>query len=357
MWIIVIFVLQVCVKADRCLLIQSLLDNILQIRECPSTDKQNISGIYRYHRNHGIFAVGSDRHLYLASLQKLQKSLLNRFTAYITLIGVLFLGQLVNLINKDNPMLCFLHIIICCSKKLGDHTLNIVTNIACLCKRSSICNSQRHVQKSGKSFYQVGLSTSGRSDHQHIGLLYLNLIHSVCSHTLIMIIDSNRHYFLGSLLTNYIFVKACLDLMWCRDLLKINLWPGIFFFLLYFLRTGNCILNTAQIDHTHIRHIKKIVQIQSVIHLLGHGVKAFLHTIITDMYIVRKLDHFACLALRTMTEKTEFLIIAVIFVIIVLLCYIAIDDFVFFIVKMFSHIIISFPAAVIRLTSSLSYLM
>mgnify|MGYP007114889432 FL=1 len=58
-----------------------------------------------------------------------------------------------------------------------------------------------------------------------------------------------------------------------------------------------------------------------------------------------------------MTEKTEFLIIAVIFVIIVLLCYIAIDDFVFFIVKMFSHIIISFPAAVIRLTSSLSYLM
>ena len=74
MWIIVIFVLQVCVKADRCLLIQSLLDNILQIRECPSTDKQNISGIYRYHRNHGIFAVGSDRHLYLTSLQKLQKS-------------------------------------------------------------------------------------------------------------------------------------------------------------------------------------------------------------------------------------------------------------------------------------------
>ena len=37
--------------------------------------------------------------------KKLQKSLLNRFTAYITLIGVLFLGQLVNLINKDNPML------------------------------------------------------------------------------------------------------------------------------------------------------------------------------------------------------------------------------------------------------------
>ena len=55
------------------------------------------------------------------------------------------------------------------------------------------------------------------------------------------------------------------------------------------------------------------------------------------MYIVRKLDHFACLALRTMTEKTEFLIIAVIFVIIVLLCYIAIDDFVFFIVNFSSY--------------------
>ena len=54
------------------------------------------------------FLLLAPTHLYLASLQKLQKSLLNRFTAYITLIGVLFLGQLVNLINKDNTGSLFL---------------------------------------------------------------------------------------------------------------------------------------------------------------------------------------------------------------------------------------------------------
>ena len=42
MGIIVVFILQISIKSNRRLLVQTLLDNILQIREGASADKQDI---------------------------------------------------------------------------------------------------------------------------------------------------------------------------------------------------------------------------------------------------------------------------------------------------------------------------
>ena len=195
-------------------------------------------------------------------------------------------------------MLCFLHIIICCCKKLGYHALDIITNISCLCKRGGICNSQRHLKEFGKHFYQISLTTSCRSDHQHIGFLDLNIIHGVRSNSLIMIIYTYGHYFLGIFLSDHIFIQRCLDLMRCRDIFKIDHRPRGFRFLLDLLRLISRILKTAKIDHAHIWHVKKI-GIISIAHLCIHSIKALLHTVCTDMYIIGKVDHLPCLTLRS----------------------------------------------------------
>ena len=46
-----------------------------------------------------------------------------------------------------------------------------------------------------------------------------------------MIIYGNRHYLLGIILSDYILVKLCLNLMWCRYVLKLNNRFGFFILL------------------------------------------------------------------------------------------------------------------------------
>ena len=128
----VILVFQVSKETDGCLLIQTLLDNILQIRKSSAADKENILGIHSGQRHHGILAVGSHRNLHLTALQQLQHSLLYGLTAYVSLVRVLFLCDFVNLINKNDSVLCTLHIIACRCQKLADNTLNIIADISCL---------------------------------------------------------------------------------------------------------------------------------------------------------------------------------------------------------------------------------
>ena len=209
-------------------------------------------------------------------------------------------------------MLCPFHIIICSSQKLGYYTLYIISDIASLCKRSCISNGKRYVQKLCKGFYQISLSASGRSDHKHIGFLNFNLIHGICSYSFIMIVNSYRHYFLGFLLSYHILIQCFFDLMRCRNIFQIQNRFFCLFFLLFFMdlfRLLSGILKTAQIDHTHIRHIHQIRIIKfSIIKLLVHGIKTFLHTICTDMYIIRQFDHRSGFTLRSAAEKTEFLL-------------------------------------------------
>ena len=37
----------------------------------------------------------------------------------------------------------------------------------------------------------------------------------------------------------------------------------------------------------------------SIVHMCIHGIETLLHTICTDMYIIGKIDHLPCLALRS----------------------------------------------------------
>ena len=142
-------------------------------------------------------------------------------------------------------MLRTLYIIICGCQQLGNHTLNIITDISCFRQRSRICDRKRHIQKLRQSLDQISLSTTSRPDHQHIGFLNLDLIHGIRCHTFIMIINSNRHHLLRSLLTDHILIQCLLDLMRRRNILQIQNRLLFLLFLLRLLRLLNRILKTT----------------------------------------------------------------------------------------------------------------
>ena len=131
-------------------------------------------------------------------------------------------------------MFRLLHIIVCRSQKFRYDTLNIISDITCFRQRCGVRNCQRHIQKLRQCLDQISLTTACRSDHKHIGFLNINIVHRVCCNSLIMIVYSYRHNLLGMFLTYHILIQRCLDLMRCRNLLKIQYRLGLLFFLLRF---------------------------------------------------------------------------------------------------------------------------
>jgi len=66
-------------------------------------------------------------------------------SADITLIGVAFLCDFVDLINKDNTVFRALNIIVRCCKQFADNPLDVITDIPCLCQGRRICDGKRHI--------------------------------------------------------------------------------------------------------------------------------------------------------------------------------------------------------------------
>ena len=155
-------------KSDGRLGGQALFDNLLQIRECAAADEQNVRSVHRHHGNHAVLTVRAYRHLYLRALQHLQQLLLNGLTADIASGHLLFLCDLVNLVDVNNAVLRLLHIVIRCREKFSYNTLNIIADITRLSQRGGICNRQRYIQKLRQRLYQISLTASGRSDQKYI---------------------------------------------------------------------------------------------------------------------------------------------------------------------------------------------
>ena len=218
-------------------------------------------------------------------------------------------------------MLRTLHIIVCRSKKLADHALDIVTDITGLRQRSRIGDRKRHIKKTRQSLYQIGLTGTGRSDHEHVGLLDLHTILIIGHHTLVMVVHGNRHHFLRMFLTYHILIKACLNLMRCRN--RMNVEYCLFFLFLRFLfldllRLRNTSLQIRQIDHADIGHLAHI-HIHDVTHVEStgvHRIERLLHTIVADADSLLDMDHLARNTLRSAADVADILVFIILICII-----------------------------------------
>ena len=209
---------------------QTTLNDIFQPRKGPAADKQNMTGIYGGHRHHGIFAGSSHRNFHIGALQKFQKCLLHRLTADITLVGIFFFCQFINLIDVYNSPLCPFYIIIRIGKKFGDDTFHIITDIAGFRKGCGIGYRQWYLQNASKGLHQKRFSTAGGTNHEHVGFFNLNIATNLVyitgffgffhlfhgSNALIMIVDTYGNHLFGMVLSHDIFIQISLNHMRCR---------------------------------------------------------------------------------------------------------------------------------------------
>ena len=148
-------------------------------------------------------------------------------------------------------MLRTFYIIICCSKKFTYYTFDIIAYVACFSKCSRICNREWHIQKFCQCLNQICLTTTCWSNHKHVGFFdFDTIIFRLCHNTFIVIVNCYGHYFLCVFLSNYIFIKACLNLVWRWNGMNIQN-RFYFLFLFLFLLESLTLWNTAK----HAIHI------------------------------------------------------------------------------------------------------
>ena len=147
----------------------------------------------------------------------------------------MLLGDLVDLIDIDDALLRLVHIIACGSEQLAHNAFDVITDITGFGQRGRIRDRKRNIQDLCQRLYQVGLTTARGTEHQHIGLLDLDLIHGIGRNPLVVVVDRNAHDLLGFFLSDHILIQHRLDLVRRRDIFQFDQRLVLAFFLLFHL--------------------------------------------------------------------------------------------------------------------------
>ncbi len=148
------------------------------------------------------------------TFQDFQQCLLHTFTRNIT--GdrrVLTLaGDLVDLVDVDNPFLRTLHIIICRLKQPKKDVFNILADIARFGQSGCIRDGKRNIEHPREGLRQQGFAHACRAEQKDIRLVQLNIPHVPEIDALIVVIDRDRERTLRLVLPDHIFVQFFFNL-------------------------------------------------------------------------------------------------------------------------------------------------
>ena len=151
------------------------------------------------------------------ALDYFQQRLLDALTAYISCNGGVLAaaGYLVNFVNVDYAALSRLDIVIGSLHEPQQHVLNVLSDIARLRKRCGVRDSERHIQQSRQRLCEHCLTNARRTEQQNVGLLKFNVVCLIAVEegALIVIVYGDRKHLFGLVLSDYIVVKVCLDLL------------------------------------------------------------------------------------------------------------------------------------------------
>ena len=128
--------------------IQPVGNVALNTIKCASSDEKDVGGIHFNEFLVGVFATSLRRHIHLGALEQFEQCLLNAFSGNVPRDGriVRFPGDLIDLINEDDPSLCRFHIVIRRLQKPREYAFHIFTHITSLGQHRGIHNGERHIE-------------------------------------------------------------------------------------------------------------------------------------------------------------------------------------------------------------------
>ena len=207
-------------------------DDLIQTHKGTAADEQDVGRVDLQQLLLGMLAAAGGRNAGHRALKNLKQRLLNALARNIAGNGeVLGLaGNLVDLVHVDNAHLSALNVTIGSIDELEKDVLHVLAHIAGLGERGGIGDGKRHLEDARKRLGEQGLTGTGRTEQQNIGLGELHLVHIIIElrvqtvvkgrhrstaldHAAIVVVHGNRHGALGVLLTHDIGRKLVIDLV------------------------------------------------------------------------------------------------------------------------------------------------
>ena len=179
-----------------------------------------------------MLAAAGGRNACHRALKNLKQRLLNALARDIAGNGeVLGLaGDLVDLVHVDNADLRALDIAIGGVDELEQDILHVLAHITGLGERSGVGDRKRHLEDARERLGEQGLTGTGGTEQQNVGLGELHLVHIIVElrvqavvkgrkrsaaldHAAVVVVHGNRHGTLGVLLAHDIGRKLVIDLV------------------------------------------------------------------------------------------------------------------------------------------------
>src|SRR5579883_134509 len=211
-------------EADPALL-RAVEDDLLQSRERPAADEEDIAGIDLQELLLRVLAPALGRHRGDGPLDELQQGLLHALPGDIPgnrrIVG--FARDLVDLVDVDDTGLRLLDVVVALLEQLLNDVLDVLADIPRLCQGRGIGDREGHVEQPRQGLREQRLAAAGGPDEQDVALGDLDVLLGPSGagaglQPLVMVVDGDREYFLRALLPDHVLVENLLDLVGLRQL-------------------------------------------------------------------------------------------------------------------------------------------
>ena len=129
-------------------------------------------------------------------------------------------GNLVDLVNVDDPLRGALHVVVCVLQQAQDDVLDVLAHVTRLGERRGIGDGKGNVEHLGQGPRQERLSGTGGPDEQDVAFLELDAAQvRFGKEPFVVVVNRHGENFLRPLLSDDVGVQELLDVLGLRNLL------------------------------------------------------------------------------------------------------------------------------------------
>ena len=202
------------------------LDDLVEVRERAAADEQHVRRVDREELLVRVLAAALRGHAGGGALEDLQQRLLDALTRDVArdrrVVGLA--GDLVDLVDVDDPRLGLLDVVVGGLDQLEEDVLDVLADVAGLGQRRGVGDRERHVEDPRERLREQRLAAAGRAEQQDVGLLQLDVrvvrLHHL--HALVVVVDRHRQRALGLLLPDDVLVEHAVDLLRLRQVVDVE---------------------------------------------------------------------------------------------------------------------------------------
>jgi len=133
-------------------------------------------------------------------------------------------GDLVDLVDVDDPGLGLLDVVVGGLDQLQQNVLHVLADVAGLGQGRGVGDRERHVEDPRERLREQRLAAAGRAQQQDVRLLKLDV--RVAGHhhldPLVVVVDGHRQRALGGVLTDHVLVQHLVDFPRLRQVLDVE---------------------------------------------------------------------------------------------------------------------------------------